>query len=326
SLAGDADDSDTPPENLEFAKVDGPDWLTVASSGDFSGTPGQDDIGLNIWTVSVSDGAGVDQAQLEITVFQPPGLVHHWPFLETSGTTAVDVVGGFDGNLLNFDDPPGTDSGWTGNGLQFDGDNDRIVGIEGAVSPAGYTISAWVTPDSFGGENWIIVQRDGSGDRSQWGFRQNGRINGGKNDFEGLGTTNLEIGAEQFVAFTYDGLDTIRGYLNGEEEYSRGGNSYSPGFDSIPNTIGAFPDDNFNFDGLIRDLRIYDTALPQPEIQALFAAGPTGSEPPAVVITDLSHNSDSGEIRISWESNEGLLYNLRGETDPSAAEPLDWPI
>ncbi len=47
---------------------------------------------------------------------------------------------------------------------------------------------------------------------------------------------------------------------------------------------------------------------------------------PRVRITDVSHNSSTAQFSISWESAGGKLYNLRSETDPSAAEPINWPI
>ena len=34
----------------------------------------------------------------------------------------------------------------------------------------------------------------------------------------------------------------------------------------------------------------------------------------------------SDELEFKWESADGKLYNLRSEIDPSAAEPIDWPI
>jgi len=73
SLAGDVSDSDTPPENLVFAKVNGPDWLGVAADGSLGGTPQPGDSGANSWTVSVSDGANSDSATLLITVTAPTG-------------------------------------------------------------------------------------------------------------------------------------------------------------------------------------------------------------------------------------------------------------
>ncbi|MCP4339157.1 MAG: hypothetical protein GY799_09790, partial [Desulfobulbaceae bacterium] len=52
-----------------FAKVSGPDWLTVASDGTLSGTPNGNDEGLNSWVVSVSDGVNTPlQTTLNITV------------------------------------------------------------------------------------------------------------------------------------------------------------------------------------------------------------------------------------------------------------------
>ena len=32
------------------------------------------------------------------------------------------------------------------------------------------------------------------------------------------------------------------------------------------------------------------------------------------------------DLRFTWDSQDGRLYNLRSETDPSAAPPIDWPI
>jgi len=68
SLVGDVEDPDTAPGGLTFAKVSGPDWLGVAGDGTLSGAPTGPDLGLNRWTVSVSDGATTNQGTLEITV------------------------------------------------------------------------------------------------------------------------------------------------------------------------------------------------------------------------------------------------------------------
>ena len=70
SIAGNASDADADP--LTFAKTSGPAWLSVAASGSLSGTPGSADVGLNSFTVSVSDGrGGSDTAALPITVVAP---------------------------------------------------------------------------------------------------------------------------------------------------------------------------------------------------------------------------------------------------------------
>jgi peptidyl-Asp metalloendopeptidase len=67
SIGSDAADPDSDP--LTFAKTSGPAWLSVASNGALSGTPGGGDVGLNTFAVSVSDGrGGSDTATLQVTV------------------------------------------------------------------------------------------------------------------------------------------------------------------------------------------------------------------------------------------------------------------
>ena len=46
-------------ETLVFAKIDGPEWLAVGSDGAFSGVPANADVGLNVFTVRVTDSAGL---------------------------------------------------------------------------------------------------------------------------------------------------------------------------------------------------------------------------------------------------------------------------
>jgi len=77
SIAGDASDPDNDP--LTYAKTTGPGWLNVASNGALTGTPSGNDLGINTFTVTVSDGkGGTDSATLHISVaglIAPSGLV-----------------------------------------------------------------------------------------------------------------------------------------------------------------------------------------------------------------------------------------------------------
>jgi hypothetical protein len=70
TLSGSASDPDGDP--LTFAKSAGPTWLSVAANGTLSGTPGTSNLGLNSFTISVSDGrGGSDTATLQINVIAP---------------------------------------------------------------------------------------------------------------------------------------------------------------------------------------------------------------------------------------------------------------
>ena len=68
TLAGSATDVDQE-ATLTYAKVSGPSWLTVGSTGQLSGTPANEDVGVNVFTVSVSDSLSIPVvATLRITV------------------------------------------------------------------------------------------------------------------------------------------------------------------------------------------------------------------------------------------------------------------
>lgn len=88
-------DGDTP----VFRKINGPDWLEIATSGALGGTPEIVDIGLSSFTVEVTDGGdGLDTATLNITVNDQNGNPPAPPAL--SATSQL--------RLIWLDDPSST--------------------------------------------------------------------------------------------------------------------------------------------------------------------------------------------------------------------------
>lgn len=65
--------SDPESDAMTFSKVSGPAWLSVATDGTLSGSPGASDVGDNVFTVQVDDAEGDDTATLNIKVI-PEGL------------------------------------------------------------------------------------------------------------------------------------------------------------------------------------------------------------------------------------------------------------
>jgi fibronectin type 3 domain-containing protein len=81
---------------LSFAKLSGPGWLAVTDSGQLSGRPATGDVGVNTWTVEVSDGSGgSDQGALQIVVsltadFDSDGIGDNWELLHFGSRNAID--------------------------------------------------------------------------------------------------------------------------------------------------------------------------------------------------------------------------------------------
>ncbi|MBX7206710.1 MAG: cadherin domain-containing protein [Verrucomicrobiaceae bacterium] len=95
SVASDATDPDAG-DTLTFSKTSGPAWLSVAGNGALSGTPAITDVGVNSWSVRVTDAGGLfDTATLQITVTAPPlGAPWSTADIGTTGRTGATVTGG----------------------------------------------------------------------------------------------------------------------------------------------------------------------------------------------------------------------------------------
>jgi hypothetical protein len=101
TIAGEAVDADL--DALSYSKVSGPAWLAVAADGTLSGTPGAEDVGLNSFTVEVTDGLETATAVVRVRVIGPPPptparSVIGW---DSGGNGAADhtALAGADGTL-----------------------------------------------------------------------------------------------------------------------------------------------------------------------------------------------------------------------------------
>jgi tartrate-resistant acid phosphatase type 5 len=109
TIAGDASDADSDP--LTFSKTSGPSWLSVATDGTLSGTPGSGDAGLNSFNIQVADGyGGTDQAAIninvsnEVTVFNQIGPLCQYsapPDLPVFSNNSTPVKGSWSPPIIN---------------------------------------------------------------------------------------------------------------------------------------------------------------------------------------------------------------------------------
>ena len=200
---------------------------------------------------------------------------------------------------------PDTNSG-RGDVLSLDGDRDYVE-VEGLYGePSSITLAAFINPVL--GDNQEVISL---GDNVAIRVRDDGELAGFYYDSDGIQTilsgTTVTSGWSH-VALTLDddgaGTITFNLYIDGVEvgsnthtgsiDYTRGSNT----------TIGAHGDGNINFDyeGLIDDVRVYSSALSAAEISDL-ANEPTGS-------SDQSTVNDSVAITVTAVNDAPAIAQL----------------
>src|SRR5882762_10354968 len=214
---------------------------------------------------------------------QTPGLVAAYAFSEGSGTTVADISGNNNNGTISA--ATWTTAGKFGNALVFNGTSARVT-VPDAASlqlTTGMTLEAWVFPTATP-TNWrAIVDKtvDGyylmastdQGDRPSAGGTW---VGGNQNTY---GPSVVEVNTWTHLAATFDG-ETVRLYVNGVQVASQAQTTPLASTDGTLQ-IGGDSYPNEFFAGRIDEVRIYNRALTQAEIQADMASpiGNAGSLP-----------------------------------------------
>jgi hypothetical protein len=209
-------------------------------------------------------------------------LVAHWRFDEGSGTTAFDSSGnGHDGT---FNGDLTWAAGHLGGALQFDGNGDYLtcglIDIDTAVT-GGLTVTAWINKPA-GGDMKFCSNRQGS-NSAGGGFTctiYNDRM---ELDLTNASERNLNRDTDGptvpadiwvHVSWVYDDVaNTFNEYHDGVLADSSTEN-VSIGISTQEFRIGGdAPNLGRYVNGLIDDLRIYDSALSEQELLGVMAGG-----------------------------------------------------
>jgi hypothetical protein len=219
---------------------------------------------------------------------QLPEPVGHWPFDEGSGSIAADVSGnGNDGQIWSdgvfwSDDTP---SG-TGHSLEFAGKLGGVyIGDPDILKIVGdITLAAWVKTGAAT-ENWqnIIAKGHGIGENVM-------RVDGnghptqiwcGSYDNTDHMVMSWDLSDEldrwTHVVGTYSSIDGVwtlylDGVWNNQTEDATGAVTVDRGWAigaRAPDSTGTFPTER-HFEGLIDDARIYNVALSEDDVKALY--------------------------------------------------------
>ena len=203
------------------------------------------------------------------------GLVAHWALDDPSDVGRDDSGNGNDGTA--------TGTAWTPAGkidgaLEFDGLDDYVdCGNSASLNITHeITVAAWVNIDAVPAD-WTTVIAKGD---SAWRLstyesetRFHFAVTGPPDYFAVNGATQLGLNEWHHICGTYDGTEIrlyVDGQLDAQVAYTGGitANAYPVYIGDNSETAGRF------WDGLLDDIRIYDCALSQSEIQDLMPGPP----------------------------------------------------
>ena len=246
-----------------------------------------------IWNVARSP-VEIQRDMSKVLTGGETGLVGYYRFNEGSGTTVTDLTANGNNGTLGGYTYPSVPS-WTigapslGKGLEFDGYND-YVRIEDSTSlrpTTAFTVESWA---SFGagytsGTRHIVAKTVGTGVRNSYvvwyagGMLRAGASNAGSDGNALAYAFTPTVGQWYQIAYTFDsGVQKL--YIDGALVASNT-TSATIGYDAHPVQIGAdYANESLTdyWTGKIDDVRIWNVARSQADIQASMNSALTGSE------------------------------------------------
>ena len=271
------------------------------------------------------------------------GLVAHYPLDETSGTVAVDASGS--GNDAAFVGSP-TLTG--AEGVRLDGTDDHVrlpddilAGLDSVTISADVLIRAEQrTPYFIYGLGNTSSDGVGNGYLFATGNAYRASIATGNWTTEQTVNSGSDLPRGRWQTITYtldDATDTARLFLDGVQVAEATGVTTRPrdigGGTTTANYLGrsVYTADNY-LAGSLRDVRIYDAALPAEQVAALVPDDATrvARDAAALTLGDLSAvtadltlpaTAPNGST-ITWTSSDETVVSTTGAvTRPAAGEP-----
>ena len=261
------------------------------------------------------------------------GLVAAYSFDENGGSTAADASG--NGNTATLFGGATWVTGHTSSGLNFDGSS----GYSTAPSVpylANWTVSAWVQSSAAPSSTNYSgpIHRD-SNLQINWNhlnaaFRGAAALNVG-GTWYAASFGSLSANTWYFLAATYDG-ETLNAYTNGVLVSSNTAPSGPASSDPNPLTFGKHAGSSQYFQGNIDDVRVYNRALSQSEIQtdmntpvsgggsggggSLFASAvslPAGTQTHGVTMIDLNGDGKRDLVAANAATNSASVWLGNGD-------------
>jgi len=242
-----------------------------------------------------------------------PNLVAYYNFDEGAGTALFDSSGNGNNGVISGA-AVWSSSGRMGGALVFDGTT-NLVTVPGGGSlnmTTGMTLEAWVQPTTWPSSGIVSLLNkyiDGTSE-GQFCYTLFGSVNGisagvttgGRWIFDD-GTQSVPLNTWTHLAVTYDGA-ALTLFFNGEQQSSTPvtgpiATSAQPLFIGGDQPYGEF------FNGMIDEIRIYNRALSQAEIQSDIAA--SSPPPPSRSAITPPRGAQAATVQITIAGNSALI-------------------
>jgi hypothetical protein len=162
--------------------------------------------------------------------------------------------------------------------LFLDGDGDYVsMGYPQSldIKDHNWTISVWANPASLDSIQYIVAKSDFSGDTDGryalflFANRFAAMMDDG-DEKSALGTVEITLGEWVYLTAVYERGEELKTYVNGKFDASIeiSSNTYEPA--GHPFQIGNIPNSQTYFDGSIDDVMIYQKALSEGQIKAIY--------------------------------------------------------
>lgn len=204
------------------------------------------------------------------------GLVGHWAFNETSGTTAADLAGGDDpGTLANG--PAWTAAGAIRGALSFDGVNDEVSVAHRTAIGGGtgnFTLAAWVKTTAATGA--VVFKGTLTGDHyllEVESGKAKFQFNPGGGPFAALGTSLVNDGNWHLLVGVRTGVQSAAIYVDGALQTTLNATGSFTSIDTTTPLYFGRANSGLFFTGAIDDARFYSRALAAADVSTLYTLG-----------------------------------------------------
>ena len=300
-------------------------YMWTANGGSFTGTgsavewnaPATE--GIYLITLKVADDEGLSAQTTTNVLVKVFGvfsgtIIAHYPFTgNANDVSGHNLHGQVNGAVLTADLNGAPQSAYF-----FNGSTQHILVPTNALLnfQDGITVSCWFNADALPEKETFILSHGSWQNRWKVSITPERYLRWTVNTLNGVSDLDsdipLETGTDYHVAVTYDG-SLLGLYLNGQLR------SYKVLTGKIRTTTVPFlmgqmlPEmPEYNFKGVIDEVKIFDDALPPDAVAALYGLGVTGVHTalnPAMAGLVLSPNPVSGILNVDVNVNVGRVLN-----------------